>query len=217
MPKAFPLEFRRDVVAVARRTKLIAGIRARVVHDVVNESTDPLMGVIKDIGGAAADAGKQIQEASRRESDEAVDTMKKKWGLTVHTLTPGMLLRDGLPWIAHASMGGEIQPQVFAQFVSAVVDGGLDIATAVAAPRWVTRIEQHLGAPSVSVLESRYHLAVTQGLRDRGHDVEVVGPWSSEMGHEHAVEIVRASGDAAEDPTYAAASDPRSEGLPAAW
>jgi gamma-glutamyltranspeptidase/glutathione hydrolase len=136
---------------------------------------------------------------------------------TVHTLTPGMLLRDGLPWIAHASMGGEIQPQVFAQFVSAVVDGGLDIATAVAAPRWVTRIEQHLGAPSVSVLESRYHLAVTQGLRDRGHDVEVVGPWSSEMGHEHAVEIVRASGDAAEDPTYAAASDPRSEGLPAAW
>ncbi len=136
---------------------------------------------------------------------------------TVHTLTPGMLVRGGLPWIAHASMGGEIQPQVFAQFVSAVVDGGLDIGTAVAAPRWVTRIGQHLGAPSLSVLESRYHMAVTQGLRDRGHEVQVVGPWSSEMGHEHAVEIVRGTGDAAEGPTYAAAADPRSEGLPAAW
>ena len=34
---------------------------------------------------------------------------------TFHTLTPGMLLRDGKPWIAHGSMGGEIQPQVFAQ------------------------------------------------------------------------------------------------------
>ncbi len=136
---------------------------------------------------------------------------------TVHTLTPGMLLRDGLPWIAHASMGGEIQPQVFAQFVSSMVDGGMDIGTAVAAPRWVTRIGRHLGAPSLSVLESRYHRAVTQGLRDRGHEVEVIGPWSSEMGHEHAVEIVRGTGDDAEFPTYAAASDPRSEGLPAAW
>jgi TRAP-type C4-dicarboxylate transport system substrate-binding protein len=37
---------------------------------------------------AANDAGKQIQEASRKESDEAVETMKKKWGLAVHTMTP---------------------------------------------------------------------------------------------------------------------------------
>jgi gamma-glutamyltranspeptidase len=136
---------------------------------------------------------------------------------TVHTLTPGMLLRDGLPWIAHASMGGEIQPQVFAQFVSAVVDGGVDVGTAVASPRWVTRIGRHLGPPALSVLESRYHLAVTQGLRDRGHEVEVVEPWSSEMGHEHAVEIVRDASGAGTSPTYAAAADPRSEGLPAAW
>jgi gamma-glutamyltranspeptidase len=136
---------------------------------------------------------------------------------TVHTLTPGMLLRDGLPWIAHASMGGEIQPQVFAQFVSAVVDGNLDVGTAVAAPRWVTRIRQHLGTPSLSVLESRYHAAVAQGLRDRGHEVEVVAAWSPEVGHEHAVEIVRKSANAVEDLTYAAAADPRSEGSPAAW
>jgi TRAP-type C4-dicarboxylate transport system substrate-binding protein len=38
----------------------------------------------------AADAGRQMQEASRRESDEAVNTMKTKWGLTVHTLTPDL-------------------------------------------------------------------------------------------------------------------------------
>ncbi len=40
------------------------------------------------LASAATDAGKQMQDASRRESDEAVDTMKKKWGLTVHTLAP---------------------------------------------------------------------------------------------------------------------------------
>jgi TRAP-type transport system periplasmic protein len=37
---------------------------------------------------AALEAGRQIQTASRRESDDAVDAMKKKWGLTVHSLTP---------------------------------------------------------------------------------------------------------------------------------
>ena len=39
---------------------------ARTYRDKVNESTDPLMGVIKDIGGAAADAGNAIFERFRR-------------------------------------------------------------------------------------------------------------------------------------------------------
>lgn len=134
---------------------------------------------------------------------------------TMHTLTPGMLLRDGRPWIVHGSMGGEIQPQVFAQFVSAVVDGGTDIATAVAAPRWAAEVEQHLGAPSLTVVESRYHASVISGVRERGHDVQVAEPWSSGMGHQHAIEFVRdaSSGDF----TLAATADPRSEGLPQAW
>jgi gamma-glutamyltranspeptidase len=52
---------------------------------------------------------------------------------TLHTLLPGMLFRDGRPgpWILAGSMGGDAQPQIHAQFVSAVVDGGVDIATAV--------------------------------------------------------------------------------------
>lgn len=134
---------------------------------------------------------------------------------TMHTLTPGMLLRDGRPWIVHGSMGGEIQPQVFAQFVSAVVDGGADIATAVAAPRWAAEMEQHFGAPSLTVVESRCHASVISGLRERGHDVQVAEAWSSGMGHEHAIEFVR--GASREDVTLAATADPRSEGLPQVW
>jgi gamma-glutamyltranspeptidase/glutathione hydrolase len=134
---------------------------------------------------------------------------------TVHTLTPGMLLRDGKPWIAHGSMGGEIQPQVFAQFVSGVVDGGLDIATAIGAPRWAAEVDGHLGTPSLTLLESRYHANVPTGLRARHHDPILVDPWSSGMGHAHAVEVVRDSPGAS--PTFAAAADPRSEGLPGAW
>jgi gamma-glutamyltranspeptidase/glutathione hydrolase len=133
---------------------------------------------------------------------------------TVHTLTPGMLLRDGKPWIVHGSMGGEIQPQVFAQFVSAVVDGGLDVATAVAAPRWAADVDVHLGAPTRTAIESRYHADVIEGLEALGHQVVVDEPWSSGMGHEHAIEIVR-DGDGSI--TFAATADPRSEGLPATW
>jgi len=135
---------------------------------------------------------------------------------TMHTLTPGMLLRDGQPWIAHGSMGGEIQPQVFAQFVSAVVDGQLDIATAIAAPRWAADVEAHLGPPSLSVLEPRFDPAVEQGLRERGHDVTLSKPFDSGMGHAHAVEIVRDPEAPELPPTFAAAADPRSEGLAAA-
>jgi gamma-glutamyltranspeptidase / glutathione hydrolase len=135
---------------------------------------------------------------------------------TVHTLTPGMLLRDGRPWVIHGSMGGEIQPQVFAQVVSALVDGGVDIATAVAAPRWAAGPPEHLAPPSLTEIESRYHPAVIEGLRARGQDPGVIAPWSSAMGHAHAVEIVRDPADPAAAPTFAAAADPRSEGLPGA-
>ncbi len=133
---------------------------------------------------------------------------------TVHTLTPGMLLRDGRPWIAHGQMGGEIQPQVFAQFVSAVVDGDLDIAAALAAPRWAALMPGHLQLPSITALESRYDAEVVDGLRRRGHDVSLAEPFSSAMGHAQAVELV-ADADGAR--TLAAASDPRSEGAAFAW
>jgi gamma-glutamyltranspeptidase / glutathione hydrolase len=132
---------------------------------------------------------------------------------TVHTLTPGMLLRDDRPWIAHGQMGGEIQPQVFAQFVSAMVDGGLDIATAIAAPRWAADTPGHLGPPSLTMLEGGYHAHVADDLRRRGHEVGWTPRLSSAMGHAQAVELIDEGGDR----SLAAASDPRSEGAALAW
>ncbi len=132
-----------------------------------------------------------------------------------HTLAPGMLLRNGRPWIVHGSMGGEIQPQVFAQFVSAVVDGGADVATAVAAPRWAAMMRSQHGPPDLTELESRVHPGIPEALAAKGHDVMMREPWTSSMGHAHAIEIVRdASGTIA---SFAAGSDPRSEGSAAAW
>ena len=133
---------------------------------------------------------------------------------TVHTLTPGMLFRDGRPWIAHGSMGGEIQPQVFAQFVSGVVDLGLDIATALARPRWVANVERHLGPPAIAALERRFPELVGAELERRGHRVAWTDPFSSAMGHANAVELVP---DGNGGTTLAAATDPRSDGAALAW
>jgi gamma-glutamyltranspeptidase/glutathione hydrolase len=135
---------------------------------------------------------------------------------TMHTLTPGLLFRDGRPWVAHGSMGGEIQPQVFAQFVTALVDGGRDIADAVAAPRFAADADRHFGPPAIARLEGGLAPELGDALAARGHQVSWTEPFSSAFGHQHAIELIWEPG--AQTPTsFAATADPRSEGLPGAW
>jgi gamma-glutamyltranspeptidase/glutathione hydrolase len=136
---------------------------------------------------------------------------------TLHTLLPGMLFRDGQPgpWIVVGSMGGDAQPQIHAQFVSAVVDGGLDIATAVAAPRWYVEPRELLAPPIDVSLEPRHAPGIAEGLRRLGHPLVPTGPFDSGLGHEHAIELV--DGGPAAGGSLAATTDPRSEGLPAVW
>jgi gamma-glutamyltranspeptidase / glutathione hydrolase len=135
---------------------------------------------------------------------------------TMHTLTPGMLFRDGRPWIVHGSMGGEIQPQVFAQFVSAIVDGGRSIADAVAAPRFAADAHRHHAPPVLSRLEGGMLRAVGRTLAAMGHAVSWTPGLSSSFGIEHAIELQY--GTASGLPvSFGASTDPRSEGLPGAW
>jgi gamma-glutamyltranspeptidase/glutathione hydrolase len=144
----------------------------------------------------------------------------------MHTLSPGMVLRDGRPWLVHGSMGGEIQPQVFAQFVSAVIDGGLDIAAAVGMPRWSADVARHYGPPAVTRLEARFDPEVAAALEARGQRITWALPFDSALGHAHALELrwlpepARGAGPGpAEAPleAIAAATDPRSEGAPSVW
>ena len=53
-----------------------------------------------------------------------------------HTIIPGMLLRDGALLGPFGIMGGFLQAQAHAQFVSAVVDDGLDPQAALDRPRF---------------------------------------------------------------------------------
>jgi gamma-glutamyltranspeptidase / glutathione hydrolase len=119
-----------------------------------------------------------------------------------HSLLPTMLFREGesRPWVVAGSMGGDIQPQIHVQLVSALVDGGVDIGTAVGAPRVAVEPDGFL-APGVE-----------DGLVDLGHRIRHVG-FDGSLGHEHAIELV--DGGPAAGGTLAATADPRSAGLPA--
>jgi gamma-glutamyltranspeptidase len=134
---------------------------------------------------------------------------------TLHTLMPGMLFRDeGAPWIVAGSMGGDAQPQIHAQLVSALVDGGVDIQTGVSAPRWFVEPEEHFAPPVEVRAEPRFAPDVLEQLEAMGHPVTRAEPFDSWLGHCHAIELV-SGGPAATGGSLAAATDPRSEGLPA--
>jgi len=141
---------------------------------------------------------------------------------TLHTLLPGMLFRDAgdgrgpRPWVVAGSMGGDAQPQIHAQLVSALVDGGVDLRTAVAAPRWFVEPPDHFAPPTAVHLEQRHDPAVAAALAARGHDLVPTAAFDGDLGHQHAIELVD-GGPATPDGTLAAATDPRSAGLPGVW
>jgi gamma-glutamyltranspeptidase len=134
---------------------------------------------------------------------------------TLHTLMPGMLFRDdGAPWVVAGSMGGDAQPQIHAQVVSALVDGAVDVRAAVSAPRWFVEPAEHYAPPIEVRAEPRFEPGVLEELEAMGHPISRTEPFDSWLGHCHAIELVT-GGPAATNGSLAAATDPRSEGLPA--
>ena len=133
---------------------------------------------------------------------------------TAHTLLPGMLFREGerRPWVVAGSMGGDIQPQIHVQLVSALVDGGADLATAVAAPRVTVEPDGWLAPPLTVLADGALAPGVADELRTLGHRLEHV-PFDGGLGHEHAIELVE--GGPAAGGSLAAIADPRSAGLAA--
>jgi gamma-glutamyltranspeptidase / glutathione hydrolase len=116
----------------------------------------------------------------------------------LHTLIPALVLEDGAPCAVLGTMGGDAQPQVHVQLLGRLVDRRMDVAAALAAPRFVVDVlDGSVG------LEPDMDPQVTDGLTRRGHVVTVL-PDPGLAGHAHAI-VVGASG-------YDVASDPRCDG-----
>ena len=110
-------------------------------------------------------------------------------------------------------MGGDIQPQIHVQLVSALVDGGADIRTAVAAPRVVVEPAGWFAPPTAVLADGDLADGVEAGLQALGHGLARAA-YDGGLGHEHAIELV--DGGPATDGTLAAIADPRSIGVAAA-
>ena len=99
------------------------------------------------------------------------------------TLSPGLALRQGEPWLAWGTPGGDQQEQWALHVFLRHVDRGMNLQEAIDAPEFHT---DHLissfyprGFEERSLaVEGRFGEDVVDGLRGRGHDVTVWPDWS---------------------------------------
>ena len=91
------------------------------------------------------------------------------------TLSPGLVLRDGEPWLAYGTPGGDQQEQWALHAFIRHVDRGLDLQAAIDAPEWhtdhlISSFDPRGFAPRSLAVESRFGDDVIADLRRRGHD-----------------------------------------------
>ncbi len=99
------------------------------------------------------------------------------------TLSPTLALRDGEPYLAWGSPGGDQQDQWTTQFFLRHVHGGLNLQEAIDAPAWHSEhfpisFWPRTARPGVLVVESRVPADTQVDLKRRGHVVEVGPAWS---------------------------------------
>ena len=113
----------------------------------------------------------------------------------MHTIIPGLLAKDGKPFMPFGVMGGAYQANGHARFVSNVVDFGMDPQAAIDAPRAFS------DAGNMKV-ERGYSDKVRAELSDMGHDVTIP---DTAIGGAQAI-LIR------DDGILEGASDPRKDG-----
>lgn len=99
-----------------------------------------------------------------------------------HTIIPAFM-EKGDVHIGFGIMGGFNQPQAHAQFVSDVVDYGMNIQAALEAPRF-TKLEW---GGCDFLIEDRFPQFMYQGLTQKGHVLIMRGAYASPMGGGQAV------------------------------
>jgi gamma-glutamyltranspeptidase/glutathione hydrolase len=99
------------------------------------------------------------------------------------TLTPSMAFRNGKPWMAFGTMGGDNQGQWLLQFYLCRAAYGMSIPEAIEAPRLSSEhtpgfFAPHASEPNRVRIEPRFGPAVLDELRRRGHDLDVAPDWT---------------------------------------
>jgi gamma-glutamyltranspeptidase / glutathione hydrolase len=103
------------------------------------------------------------------------------------TLTPTVVLKDGRPFLAIGTPGGDSQDQQILQVLLNVIDFGLDVQAAIEAPRVnslhpQSSFDDHRAQPGVLEVESTLAPAVIDELRARGHILRMRPPYGISTG-----------------------------------
>jgi gamma-glutamyltranspeptidase/glutathione hydrolase len=99
------------------------------------------------------------------------------------TLTPSLSFRNGKPWMAFGTMGGDNQGQWLLQFYLCRAAFGMSVPEAIEAPRLSSEhtpgfFAPHASEPNRVRIEPRFGPAVLEELRRRGHDLDIAPDWS---------------------------------------
>ena len=131
------------------------------------------------------------------------------------TLTPTLVLKDGQPFMALSTPGGDNQDQTLIQVLLNIVEFGMNLQEAVEAPRFqtlhlVSSFEDHRFNPGLLNIEDRIAKDVRDNLASRGHKVEV----QPSFGNPSAPTVIRFVSNSR---VIEAAADPRRGRYAVAW
>jgi gamma-glutamyltranspeptidase/glutathione hydrolase len=100
------------------------------------------------------------------------------------TLSPTLVLKEGKPYLALSTPGGDNQDQSLLQVLLDVVEFGMNAEQAIEAPRFQTRhlvssFDNHAMTPGDLLLDERINSATATELAERHHRVGTRSRWSS--------------------------------------
>ncbi len=124
-------------------------------------------------------------------------------------LTPNpaiAILGNGQAVMPFGTPGGDVQTQSMLQVLLNVSTFGMDVRSAIEAPRFATysfpsSFEPHESYPNRLALEGRIESATADGLRERGHDILAWPEWTRQAGavcaviHDVKHGVLTAAGD----------------------
>ncbi|WP_374115032.1 gamma-glutamyltransferase family protein [Ancylobacter mangrovi] len=99
------------------------------------------------------------------------------------TLSPTLALRDGRPYLAWGSPGGDQQDQWTVQFFLRHAAAGMNLQESIDAPAWHSEhfpssFWPRMSRPGALIVEGRLPTSTVEELKRRGHAVEVGEDWS---------------------------------------
>ena len=103
------------------------------------------------------------------------------------TLTPTIVLKDGKPFLAIGTPGGDSQDQQILLVLLNIMDFGMDVQAAIEAPRVnslhpISSFDTHRAQPGVLEVESTLAPSVIEELKARGHVLLVRRPFGISTG-----------------------------------